>query len=111
MALDTNDRTKALAEIDQGRREIGAFLREYNQQVDASECFELDVLNRWFEELSSQTSETPSDLGDQYGVSQIDLLRNHLQKAIDREDYEHAAMLRDQIKRLESSDQSESAAP
>lgn len=90
-------RTAVLAEIEKGKRKIEEFLREHNKPVDPSQCYELESLN----ELAASTESPDSPEADGPESSEVSRLRTHLQRAIDGEDYEYAALLRDQIKRLE----------
>lgn len=101
MSLQKGDKGKALEEIVDGQRQIEEFLREYGHEPNETECFELDFLRRWHEELSAQQEHRDEDSAD----SAVSKMRSHLQKAVDREDYEYAALLRDQIKRLEQQQQ------
>ena len=102
LSLNRSDRTAALAEFKEGCRQIEEFLDEHGKTSQRSECFELEFLSRWHEELEAKAVavEKPThDDGDE-----LTKLRDYLQKAVDREDYEYAALLRDQIKRMEQAD-------
>ena len=55
---------------------------------------------RWSEELQSLCDNEPPDESDIDDASHVSTLRSQLQKAIGREDYEYAAMLRDEIRRV-----------
>ena len=99
LTLQGENKTEALAEIERGRERIIEFLNAYGRSTDESECFELDFLRRWRDELCAA-----DDDGLESETTEADdtaKLRVHLQQAIDREDYEYATLLRDQIKRLE----------
>jgi hypothetical protein len=101
LKLQGGDRAGALSVVKEGCDQIESFLREYGRSTVDSECFELDSLRRWHEELK-----TPEDERDEAMADLLDLskLKSHLQEAIDREDYEYAALLRDQIRQLEQHD-------
>jgi hypothetical protein len=88
-ALSGGDFTRALKEIDEGISRIRVFLREYHQEENESECTELSFLTRWRREVESDRPTGP-----------VERLEQQLERAISLEDYEEAARLRDQIKRL-----------
>ncbi|MFO0947967.1 MAG: UvrB/UvrC motif-containing protein [Planctomycetota bacterium] len=99
LALNRGDRPAAMADIEAGCHQIEAFLKDHNKASQRSECFELEFLTRWYDELKAKAvavKKPAHDDGDE-----LTKLRDYLQKAVDREDYEYAALLRDQIKRLE----------
>ncbi len=79
---------EALDQIDQGIGEIRAFLNEY-EQLDESRCSELTVLKRWRVEIERERR-----------VGPIERLEQQLDLAVELEQYEEAARLRDQIARL-----------
>lgn len=99
LALQDSDRDRALAEIEEGRRLVLAFLRDAHRSPDEYECFELDFLSRWYDEIKTP-SRDPDD-GQTLTVGEVAGMRSTLQKAIESEDYEHAALLRDRIKQIE----------
>lgn len=101
MALNQGDSNQALAEIDEGLRQIDAFLNEYNRLEQRGEYFEIDFLERWRDDLCEQTKPEETTLD----ADELSALRNYLRKAVDREDYEFAAMLRDKIKRIRRPDE------
>lgn len=101
IALENANREKALAEIDEGRRLINAFLRDNPLFARAKDCFELEFLNRWYEEISGHMDSEPKPL------SEIEELRASLRQAIEREDYEFAALVRDRIRRIEQPEATE----
>jgi excinuclease UvrABC helicase subunit UvrB len=87
---------EALAPIESAIEEILEFLDHYDQSDRADESAELADLRRWREELlSRQTHDTeggePSNLED---------LRRRLREAVAAEEFEEAARLRDQIRRM-----------
>lgn len=88
-ALDRSDAPAALEAIDEGIDAIRAFLREYDQDDQESQCGELTFLLRWRREVE-----------DQRTIGPVERLEQQLALAVAREQYEEAARLRDQIQRL-----------
>ncbi len=89
--------TQALQTIDEGVAGIKRFLKEYRQSQRAKECQELQFLLNWREEVEKLRS------GETAGVQEtLDRLQAELGKAIEREDFEEAARLRDEIRRKEN---------
>jgi UvrB/uvrC motif len=88
-ALARTDHPAALRRIDEGIAGIRAFLRDYGQDGREAECRELGFLLEWRRQVEDQTPPGP-----------LELLHQQLQRAIDQEQYEEAARLRDQICRL-----------
>jgi hypothetical protein len=89
--------TQALAAIDEGVAGIQVFLREYRQSHRAEECQELKFLLGWREEVERlRTGEAPGVL------EAVDRLQAELTSAIEREDFEEAARLRDEIRRKDA---------
>jgi hypothetical protein len=84
--------------IEAGIDGIREFLDEYNQSERAAECVELVSLERWREELLS----TERRAAAARPKSTIDILRRQLEAAIANEEFEEAARLRDQIRKLGS---------
>lgn len=91
-ALERGEPRAAVARIDEGIRGIRAFLAEYGQSDREEQCAELALLLRWKEEVIRQRPLGP-----------IDRLREQLELAISKEQFEDAARIRDQIKRLSES--------
>lgn len=108
MSLQANNRKGAIEDIDRGCKRIEAFLQIYDRKVDENGGFELEFLHRWREELlaaegdDAQGSIEPEMSGSSSAVS---ALRTQLSEAVAVEDYEHAAILRDKIRRLEQANQ------
>jgi hypothetical protein len=90
-ALAQADYSRALVQIDAGIERIRAFLREYNQSEDQTECLELDFLLRLRREVD-----------DERPVGAVERLEHQLGMAIAREEYEEAARIRDQLGRLKN---------
>ena len=91
--------------MDAGIRGIERFLEEYNQLGQASQVGELTFLRRWKEEIltkikpeegASETATLPAL------VDRTAELRSQIEVAVVEERYEDAAMLRDELKRLQS---------
>ena len=86
--------TQALAAIDEGIAGLHVFLREYRQSHRREECQELKYLSGWREEVERMR------VGDTAGLQEtLDRLQSELTAAIQREDFEEAASLRDEIRR------------
>lgn len=100
LALGAGDRPKAIREIEDGVRAIEGFLEEYDRSSHKDEYFELEFLRRWADELKEK--EAPPEVGLDKDLDEIEALRSYLQKAVAREDYEFAALLRDKIKRIDA---------
>jgi hypothetical protein len=88
-ALARNDHREALALIDSGIEGIRQFLRDYEQNEREAECKELGFLRRWRREVESERP-----------VGPLERLEQQLELAVAREEYEEAARLRDQLRRL-----------
>ena len=88
-SLKDGDHSAALAQIDDGIEAIRRFLRDYQQEERETECSELRFLVRWRREVER---ERPIDL--------LEKLEQQLELSVVLEDYEEAARLRDQIRRL-----------
>jgi hypothetical protein len=88
--------------IDAGIEGIREFLDEYDQAERAEECIELVSLERWREEILSKEERAASTRPK----SMIQLLRRQLEVAVAAEEFEEAARLRDQIRRLADEAQS-----
>lgn len=117
IALESQRPGHAVEEIDRGCERISGFLEQYGRAED--ECFELDFLQRWGEELR-QAGITPTDDVDSEGDlaetsshervkrprdSDLTTLQIQLAQAIEREEYERAAVIRDRIKQFEQNQQ------
>jgi len=92
-SLKDGDHLAALALIDDGIKAIRRFLRDYQQEERETECSELRFLVRWRREVERQR---PIDL--------LEKLEQQLELSVVLEDYEEAARLRDQIRRLQETD-------
>lgn len=84
-----NDPVEAVAQIDRGVESIRQFLRDYECTDQEAECMELGFLLRWRREIESNRPRGP-----------VDRLEEQLKLAVELEDYEEAARIRDQLQRL-----------
>jgi excinuclease UvrABC helicase subunit UvrB len=87
---------KALAAVDSGIDAIQDFLDEYNQGHRADECVELVNLEQWRKEIVARQRKEAKSHGD----TEVDLLREKLDAAVANEEFEEAARLRDEIRRI-----------
>jgi hypothetical protein len=87
---------EALRAIEAGIDGIREFLDEYDQIHRAEECAELTSLERWRDEILSNEERAAAARPK----STIELLRRELKAAIATEEFEAAARLRDQIRKL-----------
>ena len=92
-----HDRYKeALAAIERGIEAVRDFLEEYGHADEAEECDELTSLVQWREKLlldeKAAAAVEPEDV--------IEILRGKLEEAVTSEQFEEAARLRDEIRRL-----------
>jgi len=90
---------QALEVIESGIGAIRDFLDEYGQSKRAGECVELVNLEQWHEEVLRQQRAQPPDTKDKANL--VAHLRRQLNDAVAHEDFEEAARLRDEIRRLE----------
>jgi hypothetical protein len=91
-ALKAGDRRAALKHIDDGVEAIRRFLNEYGQSEQEAQCSELRFLVRWRKEVADHQTADP-----------LQRLEQELEMSIGLEDYEEAARLRDEIRRLRGS--------
>ncbi len=87
---------QGLPAIEAGIEGIREFLDEYDQSDRAEECVELVSLERWREEILNQEERAAAARPK----STIQILRRQLEAAIAAEEFEEAARLRDQIRKL-----------
>lgn len=93
MALARRDYDGAFAAVDEGVGGIREFLKEYGQAEDETVCSELAFLLRWRRELEEERP-----------VGPIERLERQLALAVETEEYEEAAKLRDQLSRFKGSE-------
>jgi len=89
-ALARDDHRAAIEAIDEGIEAIRAFLRDYEQADNEAECMELAFLLRWRKEVDRDRP-----------VGPLERLEQQLERAVALEDYEEAARVRDQLRRLQ----------
>lgn len=85
-----------LRTIEAGIEAIREFLEEYDQAERAAECVELVSLERWRDELLAREERAAATRPK----SAAEVLRQKLDAAIVAEEFEEAAQLRDQIRKL-----------
>ena len=90
MAVQAATAGRRSALIDAGIKAIRQFLREYKQEDREAECPELQVADQ----LAAGSEARPAD-------GAAGTARQQLELSVVREDYEEAARLRDQIRRLQ----------
>ena len=88
-ALARQDHRQALALIDEGIKGIRRFLLDYERSESESDCAELGFLLRWRREVESERPAGP-----------VERLERQLELAVAREEFEEAARIRDQLRRL-----------
>jgi len=91
LELQQDEPQDALDALVEGIDRIQLFFQEFEQEGLSEDCEELEVLRNMAEEIIRSMP-----------VDQIQNLRQELQIAVAEEDFEKAAVLRDEIKRLES---------
>jgi len=89
LALEEGDLDRALAEVNLGLERIQKFFTDHEQPQLTSKSNEVQALRKLREELLSHKPRT-----------RLDILRERLTLAVETEDYEQAAQLRDEITRL-----------
>lgn len=89
---------EGLRAIDGGIDAIREFLDDYDQSHRAEECVELVSLERWREEILNKEQHAAASRPK----SPVQMLRQKLEAAIAAEEFEEAAKLRDQIRKLGS---------
>jgi hypothetical protein len=93
--------------LDAGIRGIESFLEEYDQMEQASRVGELTFLRQWKEEIlskmggKSQASTETAIAPSSSSVDRAAELRAQIELAVSEERYEDAAMLRDELRRLD----------
>jgi len=94
------EREEALRTIQLGIEAIEDFLEEYGQSDRAEECVELLSLQQWRDEVleSRERAEAARP------KKPVEILRERLDAAVAAEDFEEAARLRDEIRRLSTAE-------
>jgi hypothetical protein len=92
-ALAAGDHGGAIAQVDGGIAAIRRFLADYGQEDHEGECPELQFLLQWRKDLEREKP-----------IGPVERLEQQLEVSVKLEDYEEAARLRDQIRRLKAAD-------
>ncbi len=85
LELERDDIPAALLQIERGRDQIVAFLKERPEPTDT--CSEVEFLNEWLAELQSKRP-----------LSKLEVMQREMDRAVATEAYERAAELRDAIR-------------
>ena len=88
-ALHVNDHALAIQQIDEGLEKIRAFCHEHARGEAAETGGEMQSLENWREEISAKRP-----------LSRREKLERALREAINSEDYERAAKVRDELRNL-----------
>jgi excinuclease UvrABC helicase subunit UvrB len=91
--LEANDYNAAMQFIEEGLTLIQEFYRENNRAELAEQSGEITYLKNWLEEVSSKRP-----------LSKRERLEKALTDAVNNEDYEKAAKVRDELKNLKSTE-------
>ena|SRR2546421_6281911 len=91
-ALATDDYTMAIQSIEEGLESIRSFYRDHSRGELADQSGELHSLENWLEEIRSKRP-----------LSAREKLERALNEAVNSENYEKAAQVRDALKNLKSS--------
>ncbi len=89
IALEEKNYDRALELIEGGVDSIRDFFKEIEREDLTDQCREIQFLEEWSERIQNNRPLTPADR-----------LRRELSSAVEEEDYERAAQLRDQIREL-----------
>lgn len=89
IALEERNYDRALELIDQGAEDIRAFFFELERDDLIEGCREVQFLEEWADRIRNDRPLSPADK-----------LRQELSVAVEKEDYERAAQLRDQLRAL-----------
>lgn len=92
-ALERGDRDGALAAIEAGLDELSEFHRDHDREEQIEQSGEVQSLRAWLDELRRRPPQ-----------NEMERLQSALAEAIRIEDYETAARVRDQLRRLQASE-------
>jgi hypothetical protein len=92
-ALESDDYTLAIEQVEEGLEKIRAFFREHARAEAAEQSGEVVSLETWLEELRTKRP-----------LTQRERLERALHEAVKREDYERAAKVRDELRNLKSAE-------
>lgn len=90
LSAERKDLTEALRHIEEGIEEIKDFFHTYDRVDLVDDCQELKLLQEWAEQIRDERPRTPEER-----------LREELEEAIENEQFERAAELRDELKKFE----------
>lgn len=90
-ALQKGDYPRAIQQVEEGLEQVRAFYRDTAAAEDAEASGEVLALVDWLDEIRSSRP-----------ISQRERLERALQRAVNSEDYERAAKVRDKLKNLKS---------
>ena len=88
-SLQTDDYDQAIQQIESGLERIRAHFRELDRPADAVQGVEIQSLESWLDEVRAKRP-----------LSTRERLENALQKAVESENYEQAAQVRDALRNL-----------
>ena len=91
-ALKAEDHTLAVQQVEESLEQIRAFYREHSRADAAEASPEVQSLENWLEEIRAKRP-----------LSARERLERALNDAVQSEDYERAAKVRDELKNLKSS--------
>ena len=89
ISLEKKDYDEALRQVEKGVEEIIAFYENNDRTDEVQESFEVQFLYSWGEEIKQNKP-----------LSKFEALQKKLDKAIEMENYEWAARLRDELKQI-----------
>jgi len=92
-ALQSDDYTIAIQQIEEGLEKIRAFYRQSPRSEFLEQSGEVHSLETWLEEIRAKRP-----------LSRREMLEQALSEAVTREDYEKAAQVRDELRNLKSAD-------
>ncbi|MCC7083974.1 MAG: UvrB/UvrC motif-containing protein [Pirellulales bacterium] len=93
--VELHQHDAAIQVVDAGIAAIRTFLEQYGQLDKADRCNELTHLERWRDQLAVRMPALPLP-----PLNPINQLRAELKQAIDNENFEEAARLRDELRRI-----------
>lgn len=93
MSLEAKDFAAALLQIRSGIRTLEEFFRKHDHEQGIADCQEIVALRKWALEIDGQRPQTL-----------LERLRKDLAEAVQKEDYERAARLRDELRLWEALD-------
>ena len=88
-SIGRGDHRAALGHIDEGIEAILGFLRDYDQEANQESCRELALLKAWRQQVEGERP-----------IGPVEQLERQLDLAVALEQFEEAARLRDQVRRL-----------